>query len=297
MSFRSFPTPTVRPLKVGVYASSLSVLVLALGAGAMAQPKVLLTANGIGGIEILGNENVPSETARNLRQRAADGVLPYIVIVRNTGPLPVTGLDIRYEITTKGDTVVHDFFYGSPTDLADPASPSVIAPGKTATFSPSHKVNQQVNWDGLSLSDRDVVDISRTADLYREADQIRISVDSVIRSDGTIVGPDLSGTYRMFQQEMWGYREFRNELLKKFSEGESDDNIMSWLTQTANTAVTKSGRNQRSDHSVITQKMLAQEYLALMESGQRQEGWDRLKAAPSEVALRRIAKVHPEVKP
>jgi hypothetical protein len=263
----------------------------------MAQPKVLLTANGISGIEILGNEHVSTDTATKLRHRAADGILPYVIVVRNTGSLPVTGLDIRYEITTNGTMVVHDFFYGSPTDLADAASPPVIAPGKTATFSPSHKVSQQVNWDGLSLSDRDVVDISRTADLYREADQIRISVDSVIRSDGTIVGPDLSETYRMFQQEIWGYREFRNELLRRFSEGESDDNITLWLTQTANLTVRTTGRNQRADRGVIAQRMLAHEYLALLEAGQRQEGWDRLKATTPEVALRRIAKVHPEVKP
>ena len=51
--------------------------------GAMAQPKVLLTANGISGIEILGNENVPTATAMHLRQRAVDGILPYVVVVRN----------------------------------------------------------------------------------------------------------------------------------------------------------------------------------------------------------------------
>jgi hypothetical protein len=263
----------------------------------MAQPKVLLTANGIEGIEILGNENVSTETAMNLRQRNADGVLPYVVVVHNTGSLPVTGLDIRYEIVTKNDIVVNNFFYGSPTDLADLASPPVIAPGKTATFSPNHAVNQQVNWDGLSLSDREVMEIGRTAGVFREADQIRISVDSVIRSDGTIVGPDLSGTYRMFQQEIWGYKEFRNNLLKKFSDGESDASIMSWLTQTANLHVRKSGKNQRSDHGVISQKMLAQEYLTLMENGKRQESWDRLQKTTPEVALRRITKVHPEVKP
>jgi len=155
----------------------------------MAQPKVLITANGIRGVEILGSENVPTETAMNLRQRAADGILPYIVIVRNTGSLPITGLDIRYEIITNNDTVVNNFFYGSPTDFSDPASPPIIAPGRTATFSPSHAVNQQVNWDGLSLSDREVMEIGRRADVFRQADKIRISVDSVIRSDGRMLAP------------------------------------------------------------------------------------------------------------
>src|SRR5215831_9613325 len=108
MSVRSLPTPTVRPLKIRGLGSSLSLLVLALGTSAMAQPKVLITANGIRGVEILGSENVPTETAMNLRQRAADGILPYIVIVRNTGSLPITGLDIRYEIITNNDTVVNN---------------------------------------------------------------------------------------------------------------------------------------------------------------------------------------------
>ena len=48
---------------------------------------------------------------RALSYYFADGLLPFVVVICNTGPLPITGIYIRYTVTTStGDEVVNNFF-------------------------------------------------------------------------------------------------------------------------------------------------------------------------------------------
>lgn len=271
---------------------------IALGNSAMAQPQVTLTTNGIQGIELSESENIPDKLLTILRASDAAVLLPYTVVVYNKGSLPITGLDVRYEIVTHGDMVVKNFFYGSPVDIADFASFPVIAPGQGVAIGPSHAVNEQLMSRGmLSLSAKHISSITRTVEFMSGADRIKIAIDSVIHTGGILSGPDRSGTLRRFHQEIAGYKEFRDELLKRFSKGESDADIVSWLLEARDAKVVRSGRNQPLDRGVIMKKLVAQEYLSYMSQGRREYAWNTLKAATPEVKLRRIIKVRKEVQP
>ena len=263
----------------------------------MTQPHVSLTSNSIDGIEIRPSWSTPENVVRALREHSADGLLPYVVVICNNGPLPITGIDIRYTVTTStGDEVVNNFFYGSPVDLADSRSLPVITSGQSLVVSPHHLVNEQINWGQLSLTDQQMTATAKKLDFFNKADRVDISVDSVIRSDGLIVGPDRSGTFQNFQRELWGYTKFRNELLRRLSAGESDDTVISWLVQIKDLKVIRPGKNQALDRGTILQKQLAQQYLALMEKGRRQACWETLSKATPEQVLRRIIKVHQQAK-
>jgi hypothetical protein len=86
-------------------------------------------------------------------------------------------------------------------------------------------------------------------------------------------------------------------LLRFLSNGEPDEEVISWLKQTKDLKIVRPGRNEPLDRAVIRQKALAEQYLKLMESGQRQGCVDALTKAPPELALHQIFKVRQEVKP
>ncbi len=270
-----------------------------VGTNAMAQkPQIALTTSDIRGVEISDSGQVPAQIGTVLSAKPLSAMLPYVVVIRNTGSLPITGLDVRYEIVTNGDKVVNNLFYGSPGDIADAASTPIVAPGKSVVISPNHLVNEMLlSSSTVSLSDRAAAAIIRKVDLYGEADQITISVDSIIRSDGVILGPDRSSRFRLFQQEIWGYTAFREDLLERLSSGNPDDEIISWLKETMDLKLVRPGKNEPLDRGVVMQKTLAERYLKLMESGQRQSCVDALEKAPPEVALKQIFKVRQEVQP
>lgn len=259
-----------------------------------AQPRISLTNKGISGVEIVNGGSIPAGVVAALKSNSADGMLPYTVVVRNTGSLPVTGLDIRYGISTKGTEVSRDFLYLSPVDVASATSIPIIAPGGSVVISPYHRVNEQMMGRGsLSLSNDDIAGIGNALDFLNGADEITISVDSLIRSDGTMVGPDLCLRFRSFQRQISTYTEFRNELLARFAGSATDADIIAWLQQIASLQLVKP-MNGPPDRGLMLEKMKAREYLRYMEQGKRQYAWDALKGATPERALGQIFKVHQE---
>ncbi len=128
--------------------------------------------------------------------------------LRNTGnPLEVTGLVIRYEISVNGNAVSWAFHYLSTAqpyvtfpDLASPDTPPIIAPGGSIIIVPFHNLN-----DARMITETRG---GNKTDFLNSADVVTISVDSVIRSDGTISGPDRSLQFAFFQREISDYTEF-----------------------------------------------------------------------------------------
>lgn len=296
MTPTTFLSRVLRPSSVAAGVMLALMYGLAFYGNAMAQSQITLTTNEIPGVELLGSEHIPENVSSAIKTNNLSGILPYTVVVHNTGSLPITGLDIRYELLIAGDLVVHNFFYGSPGDLADPESFPVIAPGKTAVIGPSHVVNEQLmSWTGLSPSSGLVSNVKATVErFYSRAERISVSIDSVIRSDGVLRGPDQSGTLQKFKQQMSGYTEFRDQLLKRFEAGASDVEVKLWLQQIADAILVSPGKNRPVDQSIVIKKDLAREYLAHITHGRRQRAWDTLKTASPELYLRRIAKVRKE---
>lgn len=264
--------------------------------GLAAQPTVALTNNGISFIQILGSGSIPPDTVSAVKATSAEGILPYSVVVRNTGSLPITGLDILYNISANGKEVPRDFFYLSPGDVADATSQPVIPPGGEVVLSPYHALNQALlGGNVLSLPGRDVAGIKDLVSFLDGSTHVAVSVDSVIRSDGTIVGPDRSLRYQSIQDQIRAYTEFRDELLKRFADGETDAQIASWLQQTASQHIVRSTNSPEHDRGLMLKKAAARRYLGYLAQGQRQQALEALKEATTERALGQVIKVHQEV--
>lgn len=276
----------------------LSMLVLVVAVhytNAAAQPTMSLTNNRISGVEIANGGSIPAGVVAALKSNSADGMLPYTAVVRNTGSLPVTGLDIRYGISTKGKEVSRNFLYLSHVDVASAESVPIAVPGGSVVITPYQKLNEELMGTGssVSLTGGDVDNIGRLTGLLNSADQVTISIDSVIRSDGTIVGPDRSLTFRGFQSQISAYTEFRNDLLGRFSGGATDADIIAWLQQVESQRIVHPV-NEPPDPSILRVKLWAQEYLGLIQNKGRQHAWDTLKEATPERTLSQIFKVRQE---
>jgi hypothetical protein len=271
----------------------LLLVACVLATSAAAEPEISSTSNGISGIEIANSGSIPEGIVAELKSNSADGMLPYAIVVRNTSSLSVTGLAIRYEIRANGNVTWRNFLYLSHLDVASADSTPIVGPRGSVVITPYHKLNEQLMGTGssVSLTDRDIDYIERLTGFLNSANQVTISIDSVIRSDGTIVGPDHSLTFRGFQRQISAYTDFRNELLGRFAEGGTDADIIAWLQQVESQRSVHPV-NEPPDPGIMLVKLRAQEYLGFIENQGRQYAWDTLKGATPEKALSQFYKVH-----
>jgi hypothetical protein len=269
---------------------ALMLVASVLATNATAEPTVSSTNSGIPGIEIANSGSIPENTAAELRSDSAGDFLPYAVVVRNTGSLSVTGLVVRYEISVNGKAVWWAFHYLSTAqlyitfpDLASPDSSPIIAPGGSIIIVPFHNLNNA----------RMVTETKggNKIDFLNSPDRVTIEVDSVIRSDGTIVGPDRSLQFHQFQSEISGYTEFRNHLLQLFAEGATVADIHAWLQQTADQMVVRRP-DEPVDRGIGQVKGDAAKYLFLIQNHGLQYAWDQLKQQPPEKVFSQFYKVH-----
>ena len=276
-------------------ASAALALVASFPANsAAASPIISLTNNEINGIEIANGGSIPANEVSAIRD-SADALLPYTVVVRNTGSLPVTGIDIRYSLNRNGKEVSRDFLYLSHGDVASTTSLHIIPPGGQVVITPYHKANEEMLGRGsLSLSSEDITDLENAVGYLNASDQVTISVDSVIRSDGIMVGPDRCLRFQGFQQRISAYTEFRNELLKRFAAGEADSDIIACLRQLSSQHQVRKMNATAPDRAIMMTKMKAGEYLSYLTQGQRQHAWDQLKKATPERVLSQIYKIRQE---
>ena len=269
-------------------------LCVTLHSSAMAKtPSMFFETNGIQGIEIFSSDRVPTPQVAEISAGEASSVLPFSVWIRNSGPLPVTGIDIRFQIITGDDAVVRTYFYGSP-DITETGYP-VLAPGAGLLITPEHIINNQLmNGGRLSLNERARVVLHQTIDLLAGADRIEVSVDSVIHADGILRGPDRSGTLFKFQQRIDAYSRFRNELLRRLSAGDPDQKLIAWLQEQADQRVVRPGKNLPVDHGQLETKTVAQEYATYLQQGRRNFASEKITADTPEKKLKRIIKVRRE---
>jgi len=263
-----------------------------LATNAAAEPAISSTSNGISGIEIANSGRIPEGIVAELKSNSADGLLPYAIVVRNTGSLSVTGLAIRYGISVNGNMTWRNFLYLSHSDVANADSIPVIVPGGSTVLTPYHTLNEQLMGTGyVSLNGNDIDNIERLTGFLNSANQVTISIDSVIRSDGTIVGPDRSLTFQGFQRQISAYTKFRNELLRRFAEDATDADTIAWLQQVQSQRIVHPV-NEPPDPGTMRVKLMAQEYLGFIKNQGHQYAWDTLKGATPEKALGQFFKVH-----
>lgn len=259
-----------------------------------AEPAITVTPTVIQGLEVIGPASPAySEEASRLLGGITPELSPllkYGVIVRNTGKLAVTGIDVLYELDIENRRVTKNYLYSSP-DMASELLP-VIAPNTAMLLVPEHAVNSlAVDRRQITVPAEVAKRIRDTVAFLSTARNVTVSVDSVVRSDGMLTGPDRAGTLNKFRRSIEGYQVFREDLISRLNRGEPNEAIVAWLKQLADARVMKVRPEVPTDRATIVQKQLAQEYLGYLTAGNRSGALQDLIQKTPETQMRQIIRV------
>jgi hypothetical protein len=258
------------------------------------EPRVVVNDNQIRGITVIASNAgaFGSETARLVGTipQELTPLLPYAVIIRNSGTLPITGIDILFDLTIAGKHITRNYLYTS-FDMSGSEMP-IIAPGATLLIFPEHWVNSFViSKQSLPVSSQLNAAVTRALSIIGKSQEVSISIDSVIHSDGKLKGPDLAGTLQKFQQSIDGYRGFRNEILTRLRRGESNGAVIAWLNEKAHARLIKTRSESAINRASVMYEALAEEYLQHMVRGERAIALQKLETATPEKEMRRIINI------
>jgi len=143
---------------------------------------------------------------------ALGALLAYSVLVHNSSKRPIAGVVVFYA------------FNGQPPNTLGGAQllwtkyaddPKMLQPGTTRLFTPSHGLAQQINWGMLSLplSSNQQASIARDLSYYQNASSVAVYLDSVVFSNGEMVGPDVYGLMNQWNQHNQADSEVFNAIL------------------------------------------------------------------------------------
>lgn len=203
-------------------------------------------------------------------------VLPYAVVITNSGVQPIAGLSIRFQLKIKGRIVKKDFFYHS---FGQPQRP-VLKAGESSIFTPSKAHNafiaqvvtghtaggggtgglvRRVSPQGMSSLMEDLL----------SAEQLHISIDLAIASDGRSTGLNHMHSVDRMKEGMVAHDAMSSELLARLMRGESDKTIIAWLTPLSKQMVLRDRQTGLSNRFVATQVLLATSWLDALRAGRR----------------------------
>lgn len=197
-------------------------------------------------------------------------VLPYSVVITNAGSQPLIGLDVRFVLKLAAGTVVRNYFYHS---FPQPEKP-LLPPGRSILIAPLVSANSlaggavpKQGGAGRSLTS---TGDQEALQLLASAEELDISVDLAVASDGRTAGPDLAGTVKAQNDQRDAYSTLRSECLARMASGYSDAAIEAWLTPISEQKLFEDvPKTHTLDFYARTQLQFAQEWLASLKAGQR----------------------------
>ncbi len=139
-------------------------------------------------------------------------ILPYVVIARNNSSSTIVLITVRVNLEDTNGSVVANTY-----SLAIRGSGT--APGELVLMTPvsglSRPLKHQVWTPSLQNADHLSEVISDKVRRYEEMSAVRISLDSVIFSDDSLIGPDLAGKLTEENTERSARRQLASELLNQ----------------------------------------------------------------------------------
>jgi hypothetical protein len=241
------------------YFSWLLVLggILAMNAGAS---PVITAETPLGWVQpVLSTDarfgSMAQQTIGTRSSPTVQSALPYSVILSNTGSVPIVGLAVRFNITTAGKTVVRDFFYYSYFRTGNP----VLAPGQMIVFTPVRSANDLVH--GRASGPLNVPSDSQDLTLLASSERIHVVVDLVVAPDGRRAGQDAGKHIAQMLAQAQAFRAMGTEFVARNNAGATDADLKVWLRRFVT--------NQSKDRYVATQRRMAHEWTALLDSGKR----------------------------
>ncbi len=213
-------------------------------------------------------------------------VLPYSVIITNTGAVPLVGITVRFALNIDGRTVTRDFFYHSFNQPLHPVVPAgksrLITPLKTANALAGGAIRVQGSGGVAVLSSPG--EVSALHDLA-SAKELRVSIDLAVGADGRYAGGDAARTLDRLRKQADAYRAMRDECLMRLRRGDTDQSLSDWLEAFAKRVLVHDQQTHSVDRYIAAQKDFASSWLAAIRAGRRLDLEARLTSVTTEAAF------------
>ncbi len=145
-------------------------------------------------------------------RKAIRPVEPFLVILRNDASKPIAAAVVRYErVSREGRRTSANSIWLTTQNLerrkAHPGEKILIGP--FGGF--SRLLRDRPAWQDAAAASSDA---ARRAAEFAEEAEVRITLDSVVFDDGTLLGPDKAGLEWKLREYLRAERELRDEILR-----------------------------------------------------------------------------------
>ncbi len=173
-----------------------------------------ITPFDLGGVVVVGQnsprfqnfieDTVSAEVAPSVR-----GVLPYSFTIQNNSSHSIVGFVLSWLLTdSSGQTFTHQSVFFDSLKLE-----SVIGVGNSRLVTPVPFLTEELS-NAKPLSDALLGDISNLVSEFQEQASVEISLDAVLFSDGSSIGPDPDGTISTLRRMIQAEFDLYNQLSK-----------------------------------------------------------------------------------
>lgn len=178
------------------------------------------------GVQILiasdpGFDNELKLILDGLTTQGFEALLPYSVIVKNDGPGSYATLSVQYLVgdTASGHGSIRNMHFEGWTRPVLPAHGRfLVTPENRVTFPiAAHRPPMTTG-------------VGQLLNLFNPANQVTTSLDSLIYSDGRIIGPDKSDVLNLYNAMTRAEDDFAKNLRTRVDRRDADETVLDWAT-------------------------------------------------------------------
>lgn len=181
---------------------------------------------------------------------------PFSITLRNGSSRIPIALTVRYQITRADGKVVFQThrYVGPPSTISPSVSP--LAPNTDRLITPVIWISQATALAAPpSISDTVLTEASQQLALFQAAQMVAVSLDSIVWDDRHIVGPDVAGSMKHFNDIASAGAAFRTHLASLIASNASDASIAEWLQLQQSTKVTVSSAYGLDAYTSTTKRL------------------------------------------
>ena len=140
-------------------------------------------------------------------------IQPFTLLIRNGGSLPIAKLVIGYPRSSSSGQLVDGWMMYTMADRD-----LTLAPGTTLVFTPDSEITRSLNRGGREQVSSQTLGAQSSAAVQNKFDRNRfpsatVSLDSIVLSDGSVIGPDRYGIIGFETRKADAENEVLNRLL------------------------------------------------------------------------------------
>jgi hypothetical protein len=160
--------------------------------------------------------------------------LPFSVFIVNDSNRSAIATTVRYEVVKKDGRTrslsceLHNLSLTASSSHLSPASVRIVAPENTVTtmFAGAFATPPSVS---VALQDR----LAQAVALLNESQNVTIILDSVVLSDGLLIGPDKTNVLQRFNDSLQAQRDLVTDFIALVNRATDDVSLNGWLRTNA----------------------------------------------------------------